>query len=52
MDIHNGRGRLLHAVHIEDVTTYDLYFGYYEYFAYHYFGQILMMYIDTGYILD
>ena len=33
MDIHNGRGRLLRAVHIEDVTTYDLYFGYYQYFA-------------------
>ena len=52
MDDHNRRGRLLCAIHIEDVTTYDLYFGYFQYFAYHYFGQILKMYIYTCYILD
>ena len=52
MDVHNRKGRLLRAVHIEDVPTYDLYFGYYQYFAYHYFGQILKMYVFTCYILD
>ena len=49
MDVHNEKR---HAVHIEDVTTCDLYFGYYQYFAYHYFKQIFMIYIYACYILD
>ena len=32
MDVQYEKGRLLHAVLIEDVTTFDLYFRYCEFF--------------------